>query len=389
MPKKLWVCTWQMFRMQHYALLFCSSNNMNDFSMAKVQDFFATTLITWYEHHQRDLPWRKTRDPYLIWLSEIILQQTRVKQGLPYFMKFVEAYPNVDALAQAPEDEVLRLWQGLGYYSRARNLHSTARYISQELQGQFPQTYDALLKLKGVGKYTAAAIASFAFLEKVPVLDGNVYRVLSRYFGLDIPIDQSRSFQEYFNLAQRLIPEQSPDQFNQAIMEFGAMHCSPAKPNCMLCPFVDTCQAYAQNLTQSLPVKLGKTKTRPRYFNYLLICGEERLLLKKREGKDVWQGLYEFILVEDSSLWDDEKLPHKMEADYPGLMQFYQKSHGPYKHILSHQKIHANFHQFVLPEKQFADFEIQTNSQGYTAKQIEELPKPILLDKFWKAEIFH
>ncbi|MFB0925151.1 MAG: A/G-specific adenine glycosylase, partial [Vicingaceae bacterium] len=231
---------------------------------------FSEKLIVWYNEHKRDLPWRKTTDPYQIWLSEIILQQTRVNQGLDYFNKFIKKHPDIHSLAQSSEKDVLNLWQGLGYYSRARNLHFTAKYISNELNGEFPTEYKDILNLKGVGEYTAAAIASFAYKEAYPVVDGNVYRVLSRMFGIENPIDSTEGKKVFKQLATELIDTKNPDTYNQAIMEFGALQCTPKKPNCEDCPYLLECFAYKNGLITELPKKEKKIKQRNRYFNYLV-----------------------------------------------------------------------------------------------------------------------
>ena len=228
---------------------------------------FAPKILNWYYKHQRDLPWRETREPYKVWLSEIILQQTRVAQGMPYYYRFVKAFPAVDDLARAPEEEVLKLWQGLGYYSRARNLHATAKIVAEDFDGKFPETYKGLKSLKGVGDYTASAIASFCFDVPEPVVDGNVYRVLSRYFGVGTPINSTQGVKYFKELAREVMDADNIRDYNQGIMEFGAIQCAPKKPYCLLCPLQDSCVALKENKVDQLPVKLGKTKVRSRYFN--------------------------------------------------------------------------------------------------------------------------
>ena len=261
---------------------------------------FSNKLIAWYKQNKRDLPWRKTTDPYQIWLSEIILQQTRVDQGLNYYHKFIKKYPNIHSLAQASEKDVLNLWQGLGYYSRARNLHFTAKYISNELNGQFPSKHKEILKLKGVGEYTAAAISSFSYKEVYPVIDGNVYRVLSRIFGVENPIDSTEGKKVFKKLAAELINTKNPDTYNQAIMEFGALQCTPKKPKCEDCPFLLECFAYKNELIAELPKKENKIKQRNRYFNYLVIINDDAFYLNERKEKDIWQGLFDFPVFETS-----------------------------------------------------------------------------------------
>ena len=228
--------------------------------------YISNTLISWYFSNKRDLPWRNTQDPYFIWLSEIILQQTRVEQGLPYYLHFAEKYPSVKHLAEASEDEIMRSWQGLGYYSRARNLHNAAKQVVNEYNSEFPKNYNELLKLKGVGEYTAAAIASFAYLEVCPVLDGNVFRFLSRYYGVKTPINSNNAKKEFIELAKQIIDPSQPHTFNQAIMEFGALQCKPKSPDCNVCPFQDSCYAFKNNEVAVLPIKEKKLKRSIRYF---------------------------------------------------------------------------------------------------------------------------
>ncbi|MBL4704506.1 MAG: A/G-specific adenine glycosylase, partial [Flavobacteriales bacterium] len=259
---------------------------------------FNSKIISWYTVHKRDLPWRKTKNPYKIWLSEIILQQTRIDQGTSYYLKFEAHYPTINDLANASEDEVLKDWQGLGYYSRARNLHGTAKHIVNELGGEFPNTYQEILKLKGVGDYTASAIASFCFGESEAVVDGNVYRVLSRYFGIETPIDSGKGKKEFKQLANQLICTENPSTFNQGIMEFGALQCKPKSPDCSQCPFQSSCVAYAKDKVGLLPIKEKKLKQRNRFFDYFLFLDNQQTILQQRTQKDIWQQLYEFPMIE-------------------------------------------------------------------------------------------
>jgi len=269
--------------------------------MSKSTVFFSNLLISWYLEHKRELPWRLTKDPYAIWLSEIILQQTKVAQGLPYYNAFISTFPSVNDLANAPEEKVLKLWQGLGYYSRARNLHYTANYISEDLKGVFPTNYNDLLKLKGVGDYTASAIASICYKEPSAVVDGNVYRVLARFFGISTPINSSQGIKAFKKLAQELLDVSQPGTYNQAVMEFGARHCKPRNPDCSSCIFNDKCVALQKNIVAELPVKLKKTTIKKCYFNYFIIQSEENtILLQQRTKKGIWQQLYEFPLIETS-----------------------------------------------------------------------------------------
>jgi len=336
---------------------------------------FSDTLIDWYETHHRDLPWRETQDPYYIWLSEVILQQTRVKQGLPYYERFVETYPTVSDLANAPEDEVFRLWQGLGYYSRAKNMLHTAQIIHTEYNNQFPSTYNELIKLKGVGKYTAAAIASFAFKERVAVLDGNVYRVLARYFGITTDIASSQGAKEFGKLSQELLPLEKSHVYNQAIMEFGAMQCSPQKPDCMYCPLREACHAYNHNKQQELPVKISKVKIKERFFAYAVFEHEGKIALKKRVEKDIWQNLYDFHLVELDSL---EKLNGFIDEAWASPEITIGKTSMVYKHQLTHQKIFIRFFHIHLKKSELlASF--SKNLQLFDTNEVHELPKPILI----------
>jgi A/G-specific adenine glycosylase len=307
-------------------------------------------LEKWYRENKRDLPWRGTASPYHIWLSEIILQQTRVSQGLEYYNRFVEKYPSVHELADAPMDEVLKMWQGLGYYTRARNLHDTARVIVRDHQGAFPRKYEELLRLKGIGSYTAAAIASMAFKEPVALVDGNVYRVLSRLFGIDSPIDATAGKKVFEKLAARLLDPEKPDIHNQAVMEFGALVCLPKNPDCGRCILSDVCIARKEGKTSFLPVKKGKGKARERHFYYLFVQFNESTLLHKRTGNDIWNSLYEFPLIES-----DHPLPYETIVSHPvwkalagnGKMKTMGKARI-YNHKLTHQKLHCTFYRIRI-----------------------------------------
>jgi A/G-specific adenine glycosylase len=313
--------------------------------------FFTTTLLHWHDAHPRSMPWSGEKNPYRIWLSEIILQQTRVEQGLPYYQKFIETYPTVETLAAAPEDAVMRLWQGLGYYSRARNLHEAAKHVANNLNGCFPKDYDELLKLKGVGTYTAAAIASFAFDLPHAVLDGNVYRVLSRFFGIETPIDDPLAKNLFTKLANDLLDKQQPAVYNQAIMNFGALQCVPQSPNCGRCPMQPNCRAYAQQQVHELPIKTKKIDKKFRFFNYLFIQEGNEVWLHKRVEKDIWQNLYEFPMIESNKLLETEnELIEAIQADERAI--FDEKTHinikimqkSPvFKQILTHRKVIAVF----------------------------------------------
>ena len=347
---------------------------------------FTSKIIDWYLQNKRDLPWRKTKDPYVIWLSEILLQQTRVEQGLPYFNKFLKAYPDLKSFVAATEDEILKMWQGLGYYSRARNMMSCAKIIIEQYDGKFPDCYSELVKQKGIGRYTAAAIASFCFNEPVSVIDGNVYRVLSRVFGIENDLSSSKSYQAFYNKAQDLIDIRRPDLFNQSMMEFGALHCTPRNPSCESCIFSESCIANLHNMQALLPIKTRKTKRRNRYFNYIIISFENKILIKKRSKGDVWNGLYEFLLLEK----DNEeafKLLDSAELQNRNFKVF--SSSKEYKHILSHQTIFARFYRANLTS--YEDFKVIKNDYSMLEIDSDELnkyPISILIDNFLKNDYF-
>jgi len=343
---------------------------------------FSEVLQNWYERNKRDLPWRNTKDPYKIWLSEVILQQTRVVQGLPYYNKFVEKYPTVIDLANADDNDVLRLWQGLGYYSRARNMHQTARIIASELNGEFPNTYAGLVKLKGIGPYTAAAIASFAFDEKVAVVDGNVYRVLARIFDIETDISSHESKKIFNDLANELISDKTPGTHNQAMMEFGATYCTPANPGCMFCIFHYDCEANAKGKQTVLPVKSKKVKVKKRYFDYFVIEREGKLLMAKRGAKDIWEGLYNFYLVESpDNLLSIEEIENDFVQEVLPVANIKNISEI-YKHVLTHQSIEVKFWHLVLNEDQ--SLTLPLDYDFYTWAEVEDLPKPILIEKYLK-----
>lgn len=338
--------------------------------MNEKSKFFVENIIAWYKKHHRKLPWRNTQNPYHIWLSEIILQQTRVKQGLPYYLKFVERYPTLQDLASASDNEVFRLWQGLGYYNRAKNMLTAARHLCENNQGEFPKNYQELLKLKGIGKYTAAAIASFAFNEKVAVLDGNVFRVLARYFGIYTDIASPQGEKEFRALAESIVPENS-SEYNQAIMEFGALQCTPQKPNCMFCPLREHCFAFAYQEQESLPVKISKTQMRERFFAYIIWHNEDKIALKKRLHKDIWQNLYDFDLQEKISL--DEL--HQIQVQVQGTFLMASEI---LKHQLTHQKIFIRFFHFESPTPNLVD----KNLEWYSWQAVQNLPKPIIIANY-------
>lgn len=316
---------------------------------------FSDRILSWYQDHKRDLPWRATRDPYRIWLSEIIMQQTRVAQGLPYYLTFTGRFPAVHDLAEAPEEEVLKLWQGLGYYSRARNLHQTARVISRDFSGRFPASYEELLKLKGVGPYTAAAIASICFDLPQAVVDGNVYRVLSRYFGVELAVNSGEGSRYFARLAGEVLDREQPGQYNQGLMEFGALQCTPQSPACGRCPLSRSCMALEKGLVSELPRKLPKNRVRTRHFNYLMpLDPGYHTRLHKRQGPGIWQGLFEFPLIESEGAVADAEIGELLlKGGFPELAQPSSISRfnpKPLIHKLSHQHLHTTFWILRLAE---------------------------------------
>ena len=310
-------------------------------------------LIAWYETNSRSLPWRETRDPYRIWISEIILQQTRVQQGMDYYSRFVSQYPTVADLAQAPLEDVLKLWQGLGYYSRARNLHAAANQVMDQFGGVFPSRYQDILMLKGVGPYTAAAIASFAFQACCAVVDGNVYRVLSRLYDEALPIDGGPGKRLFQALADELISPDRPDLHNQAMMELGALVCTPTQPSCAICPLQEGCMAFAQGTVLQRPQKQGKTKVRDRYFQYFIFKWEGKVYLRQRKEKDIWSHLFEFFMIETEHSVDLDSLmaSEALQQMLPDMSKCsWRVVAQDVKHLLSHQRIHASFYEVTLQE---------------------------------------
>jgi A/G-specific adenine glycosylase len=338
---------------------------------------FSKKLKHWYSINKRQLPWRETKDPYHIWLSEIILQQTQVKQGLPYYMAFTTQFPSVFHLAEADESTVLKLWQGLGYYSRARNLHATAKYIVNELNGKFPDNYANLLKLKGVGDYTASAIASICFNESAAVVDGNVYRVLARYFGIHTPINTTKGNKEFKQLAQELIDKKDPATFNQAIMEFGATQCKPQSPDCTVCPFINSCIAFNENKISELPVKIKSAKAKKKYFNFLVFLStDHKTVLEKREGKGIWQNLYQFPLIEsDENLEFDafKKLIENHDLVNNTSFEASLYNEEAIVHKLSHQHLYTKFWIINIDS---------TLPSGVPISNVNDFAVPILIGNF-------
>jgi len=344
---------------------------------------FSNQLKKWYLINKRDLPWRKVSNPYYIWLSEIILQQTRVDQGLSYYLKFIEHFPTVKELARASEEEVLKLWQGLGYYSRARNLHFSAKYIVNELNEKFPSNYKDLLKLKGVGDYTASAIASICYNEPTAVVDGNVYRVLARYFGIETAINSSKGIKEFKLLAQELIDEKDPGTHNQAVMEFGARMCKPQNPDCSICPLKDSCVSLQKNLINELPFKEKKLKVRNRFFNYLVIVTNDGKTKIEQRTSGIWRNMYQFPLIETENEIDIETLIS--DANFEQLFSEVEPSIQLYNeelivHKLSHQHIFTKF--WIVKTTNKSEFDFEWNS-------ILEKPVPKLIANFLNAFNFN
>jgi len=341
---------------------------------------FQEEIVKWYLSNKRELPWRGSTDAYVIWLSEIILQQTRVEQGLPYFLRFLENYPTVADFASASETQILKLWQGLGYYSRGRNMLYTAREIQEKHGGVFPVVYKDLIALKGIGDYTAAAISSFSSNESRPVLDGNVFRLLSRYFGIDAAINSTAGKKAFAELAQALIIGQKPSVYNQAIMEFGALQCKPKSPLCPACPLQEGCFARKNNRINELPVKEKKLKKRIRYFNYFF-CSDEasNLLVKKRSAGDIWQELYDFPLIETENFHTDQPLKFETAikntfGDHCKITLLHQK-----KHLLTHQTIYV---QFFALDNYIINFNQNADIKWVSLREFEQLPQPKVITDF-------
>ncbi len=334
--------------------------------------------MLWYAENKRSFLWRESQEPYKVWLSEVILQQTRTAQGLPYYKRFLTAFPTVEALALAKEDEVLKLWQGLGYYSRARNLHATAQYVHSELKGIFPNTFETLIQLKGVGDYTASAIASICYDIPEAVVDGNVYRFLSRYFGITTPINSNSALKEFKKKAKDLMGQTHPGTFNQALMEFGSLYCKPKQPKCVDCPFARRCVAFNQNLIHELPRKTNKVKNTKRYFNYLVVSDlKHHYKMQKRTGNGIWQNLYEFPLVESSDtirsavkLIEHENFPEDLKATLKPIKLWNNK---PLIHKLSHQTLYINFWKIELDSKLL---------NSYSKASLMGLAVPVVIQNF-------
>ena len=336
-------------------------------------------LLKWYEGAKRNLPWRETKDPYRIWLSEIILQQTRVEQGMPYYERFVETFPKVHDLANASEDEVLKLWEGLGYYSRARNLHTTAKYASQNLKGEFPNTHAALLELKGVGPYTAAAIGSIAFNLPVAAVDGNVYRVLARYFGITESIDETSVKKQIADLAQSILDTERAGDHNQAMMELGATVCTPKQPDCKGCPLHESCVALKQQVQLELPVRTKKIKVRNRYFYYVVHVVDGQVPIHRRGEGDIWQGLYEFTLHESEKALNEKQILKLIDVVENDVVESISEE---FKHVLSHQRIYS---RFVLLK---SESKPNLNGKWVSVAELRNFAFPRLINRYLDSKNF-
>ncbi|MEN9523087.1 MAG: A/G-specific adenine glycosylase [Bacteroidota bacterium] len=326
------------------------------------EEFFRRILLNWYSYQNRNLPWKNIKDPYKIWLSEIILQQTRVAQGLPYYEKFVEKYPTIKDFALAKDDDVMRIWQGLGYYSRARNMLTTARIIHEKYHDKFPETYHELIQLKGVGSYTAAAIASFAFDLPHAVIDGNVFRVLSRIFGIETAIDTTQGKKQFTQLAEKLLDKKHLAKYNQALMDFGATQCTPKNPNCSECVFTKTCEAFKLNLVNNLPFKEKKIEKRNRYFNFFYLTDGKNIVIQKRTEKDIWQDLYQLPLIETKTNISKEKITKPSVINQHVILEKLKpkqklniQSGIVKQQVLTHQNLFIQFYMLKLQSLKIAE----------------------------------
>ena len=340
------------------------------------------TLLKWFDANRRDLPWRHNPTPYEVWLSEVILQQTRVSQGMDYYLRFIERWPTAVDLAEASEEEVLKMWQGLGYYSRARNLHHCAQQVTSEHKGQFPPDYEKLKQLKGIGDYTAAAIASIAFNLPHAVVDGNVYRVLARLYDIDTPININEGQKLFAQLAEDLLNRKQPGLHNQALMEFGALHCTPKNPNCLLCPLQAQCLAFVHQTVMQRPVKLQKVKVTTRYFNYLVIKTNGCIYLHKRSDNDIWKNLYDFPCIESEQPMSVEEViaTEKFKQIIENKPFTIIKTSPVFIHKLTHRTILAQFIEIKLEKKLLR---IETKDLFLTPEtDLGNFPIPRLIDLY-------
>ncbi len=344
---------------------------------------FQRKILDWYAENRRTLPWRKTKDPYKVWLSEVILQQTRIAQGLPYYQRFVQRFPTIDHLANAPMREVLRQWQGLGYYTRARNLRRCAKEVVRHHKGKFPREYVELLKLPGIGDYTAAAIASICFGRKTAVVDGNVYRLLARYYGLFNDVASPEGRRTFSALANQLIPVKEPGEFNQAAMEFGALQCVPRNPACGICPLRSGCVAHRRGIQNQLPVKAKKSTLQSRWFYYFVIESEGRVLLRQRPVGDIWAGLYEFPMEEAAMRLNPGTLFKKIFNGHPASAC--PTIAKPVRHMLSHRVLHLYFIQCKANRRLMLHAGKKFSSHPFTLRKVDSLPKPAPVARFMES----
>lgn len=342
----------------------------------------AEKLTEWYLQNKRDLPWRKTRDPYKIWLSEIIFQQTRIDQGLAYYQRFVSRYPDIHQLAMAEEEEVLKMWQGLGYYSRARNLLETAKKISFDCNGVFPASFREIKALKGVGDYTAAAIASIAFDVPVPVVDGNVLRVITRLFNIRTPIDSLQGKKEVKHKMEQLISDQNPGDFNQAVMELGALVCKPQRVLCDQCVLNKYCKALQMNSVSELPMKQKKVEVRHRYFHYFVLNSGEMVLIRKRTGNDIWKNLFDFPMIETTNKSDLKKIHHRFAGMYQLMGKYDLLETKSITHLLTHRKLHVTFSHYKLYPDAKINLSADENLRWVSIDELNNFPFPQLIRKY-------
>jgi len=346
---------------------------------------FHKILTLWYQQNKRNLPWRTNNDPYSVWISEIILQQTRIDQGTAYYLRFINRFPDIKSLANSSEEEVLKMWQGLGYYSRARNMHHAAMQIMTEFEGKFPSSYNNIRMLKGIGDYTASAIASISFGLENAVIDGNVYRVLSRVYGIDTPIDTGNGKKEFSALAHSLLDKQNPGIFNEALMEFGALQCVPRNPSCFQCPFQDRCVAFNINKVDQFPVKSKQAKQKNRYFNYLYILNNDNFYLEKRQAKDIWHNLYQFPMIETQQSIDETELLSSPEFQnlFNELKVTIESVTPEITHLLTHQKLHIRFFKINLAQKIIKSKWIITSK-----REVSKFPVPKPIENYLTNKLF-
>jgi len=339
-------------------------------------------LTNWYNTHARDLPWRHTKDPYKIWISEIILQQTRIAQGTEYYLNFIKIFPDIKSLAEASEVDVLKLWEGLGYYSRARNLHASAKYIMEELNGNFPDNFKGISSLKGVGSYTAGAIASIAFNLPYHAIDGNVKRIISRIFGIKEDVNSRIGIQQIESSLNKIMDEKEPGKFNQALMDVGSMICTPKNPDCANCILISKCVAYKSNVVNDLPITYKKIKIRKRFFIYFLILQESNVLIRRRKEEDIWKGLFEFPLMEFKIMPEKEKWLIEFKKTFhlnnPSIEV--SKISPIFKHNLSHQKIEAQFIHIKISD--LKEFSNKFDLNLVAIKNLKTFPFPRLTEKY-------